>query len=299
MSGTRPAVLSGTWYPSEPSQLIQAVDGYLAAADPTQAPAGRPRLAVAPHAGYVYSGETAGKTLGLLAPWAIGRIVILAPNHRAYLEQIALSGADGYATPLGIVPVDTAAVARLAACPAFAVDDAAHANEHAIEIQLPFLQRVWPTGPPPVVPLLVPHLDDEGRRLAAAALAGILQADTLLLVSTDFTHYGASFDYLPFTEDIPASLEKLDAGAILRILAADPEGLLAFGRESRITMCGLEAAALALSSATPADHEGALIAYCRSGDRDADYSLSVSYAGILISSGQEEPPTTGRKGNDD
>ena len=105
------------------------------------------------------------------------------------------------------------------------------------------------------------------------------------MVSTDFTHYGASYGYVPFTGDLPAALERLDTGAILKILAADPAGLLEYGRETGITMCGLEAAAVALERGLPPGYEGALINYSRSGDRDGDYSLSVSYASILICTG--------------
>jgi AmmeMemoRadiSam system protein B len=109
------------------------------------------------------------------------------------------------------------------------------------------------------------------------------------VVSSDFTHYGASYGYVPFTADVPAALEKLDGGAILKILAADAQGLLDYGRETGITMCGLEATALALESGLPEGYEGSLVHYSRSGDRDGDYSLSVSYAAILLSSGAASP----------
>jgi len=113
-------------------------------------------------------------------------------------------------------------------------------------------------------------------------------AGTLVIVSSDFTHYGASYGYVPFTEDVPEALEKLDAGAILKILAADPEGLLEYGRATGITMCGLEACALALSCGLPGGYEAALLDYRRSADLNGDYSMSVSYAGILICSGTGE-----------
>jgi len=285
MSTIRQPVLSGSWYPADPSELAATVDDYLAAADPSLRPAGRPLVALVPHAGYVYSGPTAGKLLGLLREDAPRRIILLAPNHRVALDSIALSGAWAYATPLGTVAIDQSAVKQLAENTSFTVNDRAHAEEHAIEIQLPLIQRTWPDAVPRIVPMLVPSLSPDQRREAANALAEMANEDTLFLVSTDFTHYGASYGYVPFTENLPASLEELDSGAILRILAADSPGLLEYGSETGITMCGLEAAAVALGPKLPKGYESALIDYSRSGDRDGDYSLSVSYASILLCAG--------------
>jgi AmmeMemoRadiSam system protein B len=183
------------------------------------------------------------------------------------------------------VGLDREAVGRLSGEEAFGVDESAHAGEHAVEIQLPLVQRAWPDAVPAIVPLLVPALTDARRKAAAAALAALADDRTLFLVSTDFTHFGSAYGYVPFTENLPEALEKLDSGAILKILAADPEGLLEYGRETGITMCGMEAAAVALAQGLPAGYEGALIDYSRSGDRDGDYSLSVSYASILLSTG--------------
>ena len=289
MNGSRPPVLSGSWYPASAEDLAAEVDGYLAGADPAVRPAGRPLVAVVPHAGYAYSGPTAGKVLGLLTGRNWRRIIVMAPNHREPLRRIALSGAAAFTTPLGELPVDTRAVRSLARCPAFVIDDHAHASEHAVEIQLPFLQRVQPLPVPMIVPMLVPRLQESDRQAAAAVLGDLLDEETLLLVSTDFTHYGRAYGYLPFTRDIPEKLERLDAGAILKILAGDPRPLLDYGRDTGITMCGLEAAALALACGLPTGYEGALIDYRRSGDRDGDYSLSVSYAGILLSCGPLPP----------
>jgi len=291
MSRTRNPVLSGTWYPDEPQTLAAAVDRYLAGAQPDQMPAGRPLVAVVPHAGYQYSGATAGQLYGLLRDDIPGRVFILSPNHRTPLHRIALSSASSFATPLGLMPTNDAATIRLADHPLFSIDDQAHAEEHAIEIQLPFLQRIWPDNTPDIVPLLVPAMDGAAGREAARALRPLLDNDSLLLVSTDFTHYGASYGYLPFTSDIPAELEKLDAGAILNILAADGAGLREYGHRTGITMCGLSATALALDCGLPAGYEGSLLHYARSGDRDGNYESSVSYAAVLLSSGPSANPT--------
>jgi len=282
----RPSVLAGSWYPGRPAELAALVDGLLqpGAVPP---PAGRPLVAVVPHAGYAWSGPTAGRLYARLRDVLPPRVLILAPNHRVPLDRVALSGAEAFATPLGRVPVDTDAVAALAQDPAFAVDDRAHRDEHAVEIQLPFLQRLAPDAPPRIVPLLVPPLAEDLRTAAAAALGGLMDGDTLLLVSSDFTHYGAAFGYLPFpVAEAPDALERLDAGAVLRILAGDAAGLRAYGRRTGITMCGLEAAALALDTGLPPGWEGALLDYSRSGDQERDYATSVSYAAVLLADGR-------------
>ena len=293
MSTIRQPVLSGTWYPSDPVELAATADQFITGADATIRPAGRPLLAVVPHAGYVFSGPTAGKLFGLLHETPVSRIVLLAPNHRIALDRIALSGAAAYATPLGTVEVDQTTVRQLAANEHFTIDNQAHAQEHAIEIQLPLIQRTWPAAVPRIIPMLVPSLPASQAKEAAVVLARLADQDTLFLVSSDFTHYGASYGFVPFTENLPAALEELDSGAILKILAGDADGLRRYGRETGITMCGLEAAAIALEQGFPPGYEAALIDYSRSGDRDGDYSLSVSYASILLSSGTGENSPAG------
>ena len=294
METSRPATLAGTWYPGAAVELARLVDNYLdagppAGADTSTLPAGRPLMGLAPHAGYAYSGPVAGRLFGALRGHTVRRLMILAPNHRVPLDRPALSGAATYATPLGLVPVDTAAVGRLAAGGALVVDDHAHRQEHAVEIQLPLVQRCWPGRCPAIIPILVPHLDEDRRARAAAALAAERDTETFLLVSTDLTHYGAAYGYVPFTHDVPASLERLDSGALLRVLAGDGRALLEYGRHTGITMCGLEAAALALACGLPDGFESALLGYARSGDRNGDYTMSVSYAAALLCSGPQIP----------
>jgi len=288
MKTVRPPVLGGSWYPADAAELAASVDAWLAAADPARRPAGRPWLAVSPHAGHAFSGPVAGKLFGLLREDRPGTIFLLAPNHRMPLQDIALSGYEAFGTPLGPVPVDRAACDQLAARDGFQTQDEAHKMEHAVEILLPFIQRTWPTDPPPIVPMLVPTSEPAVLEKAARALREVAGREDLLLISSDFTHYGPAFGYVPFTEDIPMALERLDAGAILKILAGDAPGLREYGQETGITMCGLPACCVALGEGPPPGYEAALLDYARSGDREDDYSLSVSYAAILMCRGEDK-----------
>lgn len=281
MTAVRPPVLAGAWYPGDPAALGDLVRGFLAGADPSSAPAGTPVIALAPHAGYTYSGAIAGKVLGLLSQHRFDAVFILAPSHRAPLQRPALSSLDAFATPLGEVPVARDIVAELAATGAFEVNDRAHAFEHAIEIQLPLLQAALPEGTP-IVPILVGHLDRSRRQAAARALDRYRDGRHLLLVSSDLTHFGHDYGYVPFTQDVPQRLAQLDTGALQKFLARDADGLLAYAEATGITMCGLEAAAVALDGELPPGTEAALIAYARSADQTGDQDLSVSYAAALI-----------------
>jgi MEMO1 family protein len=274
----RSAVLAGTWYPGQPDRLRETVAGFLddAAAPPRE----RPRVLMVPHAGFPYSGRAAGLGYRCLRNHVFERIVLLAPNHRKWLESLAAPACRSFATPLGSVELDQRAIEKLIASPAIESDGEAHAQEHAVEIQLPFLQMIF-ADPPPVVPLLVPHLSAAGMAEAREALQTVVDASTLILVSTDMTHYGQEFGFAPFPEDPQSGIRDLDQGAIDLILDWNAPGLLAYGERTGITMCGLQAMALAMSLLPVETLQTRLVTYCRSGDRDQDYDFSVSYCTII------------------
>lgn len=276
----RPSALAGRWYPADAGELRRSVAAFLALADPGAAPSGRPVLAVAPHAGHAWSGAAAGRVFGLLRGRAYERILLLAPNHSRYLEGPSAPPADAYATPLGRVAVDREGREALVAAGVATSVASAHALEHAEEIQLPFLQVLW-DEPPPVLPLLIPRLTAAARADLAAALAPWADGRALVVVSTDFTHYGDAFGYVPFEENVPERLAALDGGALDRIEARDAAGLLAYRERTGITMCGLDAAALALSLPWDPSLDIRRLTYERSGDRDGTYEHCVSYAGLL------------------
>lgn len=190
----RPAAVAGRFYPESARVLAADVDAHLHAPAPTEpAPAHGLRALVAPHAGYVYSGPTAGVGYRLLP--ALGttlrRVVLAGPAHYVAVRGVALSSADAWQTPLGRVPIDTAARdlvlarAREVAGIAVAIDDEAHAPEHSLEVQLPFLQRTLPDVP--VLPMLVG--DSDSHAVADLLAPWWDDAATLLVVSSDLSHY--------------------------------------------------------------------------------------------------------------
>lgn len=286
MTNTRQPILAGTWYPAQPDRLRREVRSYLSRGEPARLPAGDPIIALAPHAGYRFSGPVAGALFGALAHRRFEAVFILAPNHRAPLRRPALGGQAAFATPLGEVPVAADIVQRLAAEGFYGIDDHAHAGEHAVEIQLPLLQCAWPEVPP-IVPILLPRLTADQRRQAARALDPWRDGRHLLLVSSDLTHYGEAYRYVPFDTDVPERLERLDRGAIDRFLDRDADGLAAYREDTGITMCGLDAAAVAVDWTAPRPCRSALLAYERSAELTGDPELSVSYAAAVICLGRE------------
>lgn len=255
---TRPPAVAGTFYPAEPARLAATVDRLLVEAAPPPVP-GRVKALVSPHAGYVYSGSTAALAFAALgADAAVTRVVVACPTHRVGIRGIALPGADAFATPLGDVPVDAAAVTALSALPQVLTRPDVHAAEHALEVQLPFLQRVL--GDFTLVPLAVGDVSPEE---AAAALDAVWGGpETLVVISTDLSHY------LPY--DLARARDRATVDRILRV--APP-------LESH-QACGVRPLNGLLTAAGRHGLRPTLLGLCNSGDTAGDRARVVGYAAI-------------------
>jgi AmmeMemoRadiSam system protein B len=185
MSHVRQPAVAGSFYPADPAALARAVDGYIAGARPCLC-TGLRALAM-PHAGYPFSGPIAGSAARCLAAQAdqVRTIVLVGPAHRVAVAGVAASSASAFRTPLGDVPTDAATTAAFLATPGGAVVDAAHAREHCLEVELPFIQRALPGCA--IVPLLCGRGSDD---VVAAVLAAVWDAPGVLpVISTDLSHY--------------------------------------------------------------------------------------------------------------
>jgi AmmeMemoRadiSam system protein B len=193
-----PAV-AGTFYPAEAAVLRSMVRGLLAAASAEDARGGRrPKAVIAPHAGYVYSGPIAASAFAALAGGEIGgntasagavpairRVVLLGPAHRVALRGLGLPGVERFATPLGEVPIDVAAAAALSALPQVTVRPDAHEEEHALEVEVPFLQELL--GDFELLPLVV-------GQATPGEVAEVLETvwggkETAIVISSDLSHF--------------------------------------------------------------------------------------------------------------
>jgi AmmeMemoRadiSam system protein B len=185
-SRVRPPAVAGTFYPGRPERLREVVEALLAAAAREGGEAPLPKALIAPHAGYAYSGPIAAAAFAALGGAApLRRVVVIGPTHHVRMRGIAAPTAAAFATPLGSVEVDQEALAALADLGCVARADGPHAPEHALEVELPFLQVVG--AEVAIVPLLVGEAAPE----EVAAVLGRLWggAETLILVSSDLSHF--------------------------------------------------------------------------------------------------------------
>lgn len=186
----RSPAVAGMFYPGSLSALSNEVEDFLAGAG---AGAGMlPKALIVPHAGYVYSGAVAASAYACVAPWraTIRRVVLLGPTHRVAIRGLALPTAAVFATPLGQVPLDTEAMAALLALPQVQLNDAAHAQEHSLEVQLPFLQTVLEEFK--LLPLAVGMASSEEVAEVLELVWG--GPETLIVISSDLSHYHAYAD---------------------------------------------------------------------------------------------------------
>jgi AmmeMemoRadiSam system protein B len=209
-SSVRAPAVAGTFYPGESRELAQAVAQMLGTAAHDAPERAAPKALIAPHAGYIYSGPVAASVYALLAPARsrITRVVLLGPTHRVAMRGLALPGCSAFATPLGAVEIDTAAVEMLRKLPQVTESAQAHALEHSLEVHVPFLQTVFEKFK--LVPLAVGNA-------SAQEVAAVLETlwggpETLIVVSSDLSHY------LPYGD--AQAVDRATAKAILA-LAAD------------------------------------------------------------------------------
>jgi hypothetical protein len=253
------------FYPGDPASLQDELATCLAglpAPTPEPAATGMLKALIVPHAGYIYSGGTAGHAYALLAPLAgrIRRVVVLGPCHRASVQGLAAPTAQAFATPLGRIPLDRAALDALADLPQVVVSDAAHAQEHSLEVQLPFLQTVL--GQFELVPLAV-------GEASSGEVAQVLERlwggpETLIVISSDLSHFHSYRE-----------AQSIDKATAQHILALDQ--LTSFEQA-----CG----ALPINGLLAVARRRGLrierVAQCNSGDTAGDKSRVVGYASFAL-----------------
>lgn len=267
----RPPAVAGVFYPDDAGCLRREVRRHLAQAACVAGPP--PKALIVPHAGFVYSGPTAACAYARLAACAarIERVVLLGPAHRVALRGLAVPAADAFDTPLGAVGVDRAAIERLAVLPQVVASDRAHAPEHSLEVQLPFLQELL--GRFALVPLAV-------GEASAGQVADVLDrlwggTETLIVASSDLSHG------LPYAAARAADRASVEAMLALR---ATLEPLQA---------CGATPVNGLLLAARRRGLRAELLDLRNSGDTAGDRAHVVGYAALAL----YEPPAVESAGN--
>jgi MEMO1 family protein len=258
VTAVRRPVAAGRFYPADPGELAALVDGLLDAAPQPALPTGGLRALVVPHAGYIYSGVVAAAGFAAIrAGTASLRVALLGPSHFVHIHRPAISEADAWETPLGTVPVDQELSA--AALEAGAVtDDWPHRSDHALEVELPFLQRRAGPGLR-VVPIAV------GPAAGAAELVAALAPEALIIVSSDLSHYH---------ED--AAARRIDSRTAQAVLALDEVAV------GDLDACGIHALRALLRHARKEHWTPALLDLRTSADAGGDPSQVVGYGAFAF-----------------
>jgi AmmeMemoRadiSam system protein B len=235
---------SGSWYPQ--GQRLQSIlaSSFSQATVNSSAP-GRVRAIVAPHAGYTYCLQTSAYAFKAVDPSLFTRVVVLGPSHRLYLSQCAIPDGESYETPLGAIPLDTATCAALATQhPKLfkRLDRRTSEQEHSIEMELPILKYIFDTKPFSIVPIIVGSINPSVIQKVAEALTPILRnPETLLVISSDFCHWGSDFDYV-YLPNVPGSInekiEALDREGMAKIASGDVQQFAEFIKKTGDTICG-------------------------------------------------------------
>jgi AmmeMemoRadiSam system protein B len=268
----REPAVAGRFYPADSLLLAEEVASLLAERPDGRATAGPPRPAIgvlAPHAGYMYSGQVAGATYARAD--VPDRVVILCPNHTGVGKRVAAWPDGAWATPLGRIQVNEAMTRDLLQTGLASPDREAHRYEHSLEVQLPFLQLRNPEVTIAAVclgPLSFDRCEELGLQIARVAR----RHQALVVASSDMSHY------------LPAATARAkDQLAIDRVLALDPRGLHEVVSRERISMCGfVPATVMLVAAAEMGAREAELVRYATSGDVTGDDRSVVGYAGVVV-----------------
>jgi AmmeMemoRadiSam system protein B/AmmeMemoRadiSam system protein A len=290
---TRPPALAGSWYPDGRARLLSTAHFLMRTTAGAPTPGTKPFVLVVPHAGWNYSGLAAATAYRLLRPGDFDRVVVLAPSHHGRFQGYALDDATAYRTPIGEIPICEGVMKTLASPTARVVPDVT-GPEHAVEIELPFLQAAL--GSFCLVPVLAGDTDPGLQATFAERLSQLDDGRTLFVFSSDFAHYGPRFGFSPFGELSPQTREKvrsMDERAIEILSEGSAEGFRNYLRRTGNTICGRHGLATMLElipRIAPASRATLLAHYASydlPGSKDGN---SVTYVALAYM--RPEPPAT-------
>lgn len=268
----RPAYVAGHFYPESPRILHDTVKRHMDESGVTPAP-GRVLGLISPHAGYLYSGPTAGYAFARVRGKSFSRVILLGRSHRAHFTGISLFDGDSFETPLGRAPLDAAFMHALRDNFTFA-SSRPHEHEHSLETQLPFLQAA--VGEVPIVPVLFGNDPESFHVTFGQDLAAMMGENDLLIASTDLSHYLA--------ENAAIAMDRHTLDIILNRNAADLARAL---QQGQCSLCGGPAVVAMLSSADSlGPHTRNLLDYRTSARVSGDVRQVVGYAAVSLEQGQ-------------
>jgi hypothetical protein len=241
----RKAAVAGMFYPKDKKELEEMIEKFLNNVKPEEKEGnlGKIKAIIVPHAGYVHSGQIAAFGFGQLSKEEYETVIILAPSHYSAFRGASIINKTHYETPLGEIKISADKTKNLLkGSNLISSVRGAHDREHAIEVELPFLQKTLQGEEFEIIPLLISQVsEDDMKKIALALRPYVDTRKTLIVVSSDFTHQGPRYGYVPFNENVWKNVEKLDLGAIEYIKNIDPKGFWNYIRETGATICGKNA----------------------------------------------------------
>jgi MEMO1 family protein len=269
--------LPGSWYSADAGTLSKQIEGFFEKAEVE--PVNNVIALILPHAGYQYSGQTAAFGLKTTNK-QYKRVIVIGPSHYVPMEDVlSVPRATHYETPLGQIPLDVEFIDKLLKHPIFQNIPRANESEHSTQIEVPLLQYAQKDFK--LVPIVAGDCSEETIAQAGNILKNLIDDDTLVIASSDFTHFGPNYGYVPFRENIPEQLKQLDMGAYERIKALDCKGFLEYRSKTGTTICGFVPISILLSMLDKSV-EAKLIKYATSGELTGDYTNSVSYLSVAF-----------------
>ncbi len=281
----RKPIVAGSFYPADFQKLKEQIKAsFLHEKGPSTLPLskreGQVKAVICPHAGYSYSGPCAAWSFKEIAEAELPDCYILiGPNHRGRKSSISL---NPWRTPMGLVNIDKQLGQTLAQKSELTLDPTDHQEEHSIEVQLPFLQYANKQHLSKIRILPICLSDDIDLSKLALDIQETLidlEKEVTFIISSDFTHYGSAYRYVPFSSDIPKRMYKLDLGAIKHILNLDHDSFANYVKETGATICGV-IPMLLLTKLIKSN--GELLQYYTSADIAGDYKQAVGYASIVF-----------------
>lgn len=288
----RKCVANGPMYPEKMDDVVKALNRFYG--NVTYSPPNQKLIAcVVPHSAWGFCGQIDAAALKELEMGQYERVIVLAPSHQLGFEGLSIPAVEAFTIPLGLIPLDGKAIGTLNYSALITLRGVSYTNkrrpplhetETSVENVLPFLLERM--GPFFLVPILTGDLKDLDGHLSATrieavaeTLKGIIDDKTLIVVSTDFTHFGNDFSFRPFNQNVSENIEKLDREAFRLVLARDFDGFIKYLEKTNNPICG-QVGLLILMKLLPENAQGQLIDYVQSMTKTKDENRSVSYAAI-------------------
>ncbi len=284
---TRQPIVDGQFYESDPDKLNNQIEScfknsFGPGSLPSKTRDKKVIGIVCPHAGYAFSGPCQAFSYKEVGESKIPDVyILLGLSHSGFNSCIST---EDWETPLGIVKTDKELGEKISQVSGLPIDEVAHQNEHSIEVQLPFLQFVNKDHDFKILPIIISY-DTDLQKIAQCIKETLNQTKktSILIASSDFTHYGLNYGFVPFSDNTKENMYKLDQGAIDSITKLDANKFLDYTEKTKATICGkYPIASLIETSKLLGAKKAELLKYYTSGDILKDYNSAVGYASIII-----------------